>query len=54
MRDTEKYYKDIEAKFDTSKYPDDHEGIKQRVNQNVIGVMKDESSKSKIIKFVGL
>ena len=56
--ETKDFYKDIEkdveAKFDTSNYPEDHSGVKQRVNKKVIGMMKDETAGEEITEFVGL
>lgn len=56
--DTDDFYQDIEndikTKFDTSNYPEDHNGIKQRVNKKVIGIMKNETAGQEITEFVGL
>ena len=46
--------KDIDSKFDTSNYPDDHKGIIRRINKKVIGMMKDETAGQEITDFVGL
>ena len=57
--ETEVFFKDIsndvEAKFDTSAYPENHpSGIKTGVNKKVIGMMKDECSGKIMSGFVGL
>ncbi len=56
--ETDDFYKDIEndidSKFDTSDYPEDHKGVKKRVNKKVIGMMKDEMMGIEITEFVGL
>ena len=56
---TEDFYEDIsndvELKFDTSDYPEDHpSGIKTGINKKVIGMFKDEVSGKQIEEFVGL
>jgi len=56
---TEDFYKDItddiDARFDTSEYPNDHpSGIKTGVNKKVLGMFKDEAAGKQIEKFVGL
>ena len=55
---TDDFYKDIEldikTKFNTSNFPDDHKGVKQRVNKKVIGMMKNETGGDEITEFVGL
>jgi len=56
--ETDDFYKDItkdiNAKFDTSAYPKNHDGIKNFVNKKVIGMMKDETAGNEIVEFVGL
>ena len=57
--ETEDFFKDIssdvEAKFDTSAYRNDHpSGIKTGINKKVIGMMKDECSGEIMGGFVGL
>ena len=57
--ETEDFYKDIsedvEKKFDTSDYPDNHtSGISTGVNKKVLGVFKDEVAGKCIREFVGL
>ena len=57
--ETEDFFKDIssdvEAKFDTSAYRNDHpSGIKTGINKKVIGMMKDECSGETMGGFVGL
>ena len=51
-------YKDIKryikTKFDTSNYPENHKGIKQRVNKKIIGMKKDEPAGDELVEFVGL
>ena len=56
---TEDFYqdikKDINKKFDTSDYPENHlSGIKTGVNKKVIGKFKDEVGGNQITHFVGL
>jgi len=56
---TEDFYADIsndvEHKFDTSDYPEDHQsGIKTGINKKVIGMFKDEACGKQIKEFVGL
>ena len=47
--------KDIETKFDTSDYPENHpSGILTRVNKKAIGMFKDEVAGRQITHFVGL
>ena len=46
---------DVETKFDTSDYPQDHKsGILTGVNKKVIGMFKDEVAGRQITHFVGL
>ena len=46
---------DVELKFDTSDYPEDHpSGIKTGVNKKVVGMFKDEACGKQIEEFVGL
>ena len=56
---TEDFYADIsndvESKFDTSDYPENHpSGIKTGVNKKVVGMFKDEACGKQIEEFVGL
>ena len=56
---TDDFYKDIsadiETKFDTSDYPEDHlSGIPTGKNKKVIGMFKDEAAGNQITHFVGL
>ena len=56
---TEDFYKDIsadiETKFDTSDYPEEHlSGIPTGKNKKVIGMFKDEAAGNQITHFVGL
>jgi len=56
---TENFYKDInndiESRFDTSGYPENHpSGIKTGINKKVIGMFKDEAGGKQIEEFVGL
>ena len=56
---TEDFYRDIscdvEAKFDTSNFPDNHpSGIPTGVNKKVVGMFKDEAGGKIIEEFVGL
>ena len=56
--ETKEFYKniekDVEAKFDTSNYPENHRGIKLRTNKKVIGMMKGETAGLEITELVGL
>ena len=45
---------DVESKFDTSDFPEDHPSGIQRCNKKVIGMMKDEAAGKIIKEFVGL
>ena len=45
---------DVESKFDTSDFPEDHPSGIQRCNKKVIGMMKDEAAGEIIKEFVGL
>ena len=46
---------DVESRFDTSDYPEDHgSGIMVGVNKKVIGMFKDEAGGKQIDEFVGL
>ena len=55
---TDDFYKDVESDiktiFDISNFPEDYKGVKQRVNQKVIGMTKDETDGDEITEFVGL
>ena len=45
----------IEKRFDTSDYPNNHpSGIKTGLNSKVLGMFKDEAGGKQIVKFVGL
>ena len=56
--ETEDFFEDIkmdvESKFDTSDFPEDHPSGIQRCNKKVIGMMKDEAAGKIIKEFVGL
>ena len=56
--ETEDFYEDIksdvETKFDTSDFPEDHPSGIERCNKKVIGMMKDEAAGMIIEEFVGL
>jgi len=56
--ETEDFFEDIkmdvESKFDTSDFPEDHPSGIQRCNKRVIGMMKDEAAGKIIKEFVGL
>ena len=56
--ETEDFFEDIkmdvESKFDTSDFPEDHPSGIQRCNKKVIGMMKDEAAGRIIEEFVGL
>ena len=56
--ETEDFYEDIkpdvESKFDTSDFPEDHLSGIQRCNKKVIGMMKDEAARRISEEFVGL
>ena len=56
--ETEDFFEDIkmdvESKFDTSDFPEDHPSGIQRCNKKVIGKMKDEVAGRIIEEFVGL
>jgi hypothetical protein len=57
--ETDDFYKDInpdiESKFDTSDYPQNHpSGIPTGVNMKVLGMFKDEACGKQIHQFVGL
>ena len=56
---TEDFYKDIskdvEDRFDTSDYPENHpSGIPTGINKKVLGMFKDEAAGKRIKEFVGL
>ena len=56
--ETEDFFEDIkmdvESKFDTSDFPEDHPSGIQRCNKKVIGMMKDEAAGRIIEEFVRL
>ena len=46
---------DIEKRFDTSDYPNNHpSGIKTGLNSKVLGMLKNEADEKQIVEFVGL
>ena len=56
---TKDFYKDIkpdiEKRFDTSDYPNNHpSGIKTGLNSRLLGMFKDEAGGKQIVQFVGL